>query len=67
MKLYYQLFLLKILNLKIIIRENRDSQAPVGCRRFQIGCVFVVYDLVITKNLKQNFTYIRFGIIWTQF
>ena len=36
-------------------------------RCFQIGCVFVEYDLFNTTNLIQNLTYIRFGIILTQF
>ena len=47
-------------------------QAPVGYRCFQIGwvfveCVFVEYDLFNIKNLIQNLTYIRFGIILTPF
>ena len=36
-------------------------------RCFQIGCVFVEYDLFITTNLIQNLTYMRVGIILTQY
>ena len=44
----------------------RVSQAPLGYRCFQIGCVFVKYDLLKSLNLIQNLTYISFGILLTQ-
>ena len=51
------------------MKQTRDSQAPVGYRRFQIGCVFVEYDLFNTKTFLQNCTYMnfRFRINLTQF
>ena len=45
--------------------ETKVYQAPLGYRCFQIGCVFVEYDLLNTTTLY--LTYIRFGIILTQF
>ena len=39
-------------NLKRIIRETCDFQAPVGYRRFQIGCIFV-------KDLFNTTTFIQ--------
>ena len=41
--------------------ETKVYQAPLGYRCFQIGCVFVEYDLLNTTTLY--LTYIRFGII----
>ena len=35
--------------------------------RFQIGCVYVEYDLFNTTTFIQNLIYIRFGIILSQF
>ena len=43
------------------------SPAPLKYPCFQIGCVFVKYDLFNTANPIQNLTYIRFGIILKQF
>ena len=42
---------------------NLYSQAPVGYSSFQIGCIFVEYDLFNTTSLIRNLIYIRFGII----
>ena len=39
----------------------------MGYTRFQIGCVFVEYDLLNTTTFTQNFIYIDFRIIFTQF
>jgi len=39
----------------------------LGYRCFQIGWVFVEYDLFNTTSLIKNLTYIHFGIILTQF
>ena len=47
--------------------ETWDSQVSVGYNRFQIGCVFVEYDLLNTTTFTQNFIYIDFRIIFTQF
>ena len=33
--------------------KNIKTQAPVGYRRFQIGCVFVEYDLFNTTTFIQ--------------
>ena len=41
--------------------------STVGYSHFQIGCVFVDYDLLNTTTLIQNLIYIRFGIMLTQF
>ena len=49
------------------MKQTGDSQAPVGYRRFQIGCVFVEYDLFNTKTFLQNCTYMNFRINLTQF
>ena len=35
--------------------------------RFQIGCVFVEYELFNATTFIQNLTYILFGIILTKF
>ena len=50
-----------------LIQITWISQAPLGYRYFQIGCIFVEYDLFNITNLKQNLTYIGFGIIFRQF
>jgi len=39
----------------------------VGYNRFQIGWVIVEYDLFNATTFIQNLTYVRFGIIFTQF
>ena len=41
----------------------------MGYSSFEIGCVFVEYDLFNTTTLIQNliYIYVRFDIIWTQF
>ena len=44
-----------------------DSQALVGYRRFQIGCVFVEYDLFNTTTFRQNCIYMNFRTNLTQF
>ena len=51
-----------IKNEKLLNSNNNRSKnkAPLGYRRFQIGCEFVEYDLFYTTNLIQNRTYIRF-------
>ena len=49
---------------KIIIGAN---QGPVEYCRFQIGCVFVEYDLFNAKNFIQNCMYMNFRINLTQF
>ena len=38
----------------IITGAKRDSQVSVGYRRFQIGCVFIEYDLFNTTTFIQN-------------
>ena len=55
----------KIIKFKLQQEQTWVSQAPLGYRRSQIGCVIVEYDLFNTTNLIQNLTYIRFGIILT--
>ena len=35
--------------------------------RFQIGCVIVEYDLFNATTFIKNLTYVRFGLILTQF
>ena len=48
-------------NLKNYYRSK--PQAPVGgYRRFQIGCVFVEYDLFNTTTFIQNCQYMNFHI-----
>ena len=39
----------------------------MGYNRFQIGCVIADYDLFNATTFIQNMTYVRFGIILTQF
>ena len=38
--------------------RDTDGSTPLEYRRFQIGCVFVEYDLFNITNLIQNLTYI---------
>ena len=57
-------------NEKLLNSNNNRSKnkAPLGYRRFQIGCVFTEYDLLNTMNLIQNLIYnFIIGIILTQF
>ena len=54
-------------NKKIIIGANLRFSGFEGFNHFQIGCVFVEYDLFNTTTFIQNLTYVRFGIILTQF
>ena len=39
----------------------------MGYRRFQIGCEIVESDLLNATTFIKNLTYVRFGIILTQF
>ncbi len=43
---------------------SRDTQAPLGYRRFQIGCVFAEYDLFKPTIFIQKFIYIKFRILF---
>ena len=45
-------------NHEIITGAIRVSQASLGYRRFQIGCVIVEYGLFNTTNPIQNLIYI---------
>jgi len=50
-------------NKKIIIGATQwDSQAHVGYRRFQIGCVFVEYDLLKTYTKLHIYEFSYKGI-----
>ena len=53
---------------KIITGTNLGFPGShVGYSHFQIGCVFVEYNLYNSTNLIQNIIYTRFGITLTQF
>ena len=39
----------------------------MGYNRFEIGCIIVEYDLFDATTFIQNLTFVRFGIISTQF
>jgi len=49
------------------MEQTSDSQAPVGYNRFQIGCVLAEYDLFKPTTFIQNYIYMNFRIILTQF
>ena len=68
----YPLFLFKMQNknLKIKIAANLRFSSSYGIytSRFQIGCVFVEYDLYnISTTFIQNYIYMHFRINLTQF
>ena len=48
------------------MQNKKIIKAPVGCCRFQIGCVFVEYDLFNTTTY-QNCICMNFCINITQF
>ena len=54
-------------NLYIIIGANLRFSGSVGYNRFQIGCVYVEYDLFNTTISIQNCIYMNFRINLTQF
>ena len=47
--------------------KNSPKLINIKYISFQIGCLFVEYDLFNTTTFIQNLIYIRFGIILTQF
>ena len=47
------------MKIKLLEQEQTwDSQVSVGYRRFQIGFVFVEYDLFLTTTFIQNCIYV---------
>ena len=51
---------------KLQQEQTWDSQAPVGYSCFQIGCIFVEYQLFNTTTFIQNCIYMNFRINLTQ-
>ena len=48
---------MKNYQIQIIIEAHKVSQAPLGYRRFQIGCLFVKYDLFNYESYTKSYIY----------